>query len=151
MTSPETPDPLTVVFRAREPYYTLLGDLVAIGIIANGTGENQQQPEPGPSRVNVSYWHQLDRKLGLHLRHLRADHPVQDGGELLASTLQACAARKPNQHAVVPALVLELPRRGRNRSPDIHARRERQERMPTTRWRCSLMTIGLPTMAGSDP
>jgi peptide/nickel transport system substrate-binding protein len=35
----ETPDPLTAIFHAREPYYTLLGDLVAVGVIATGTGD----------------------------------------------------------------------------------------------------------------
>jgi peptide/nickel transport system substrate-binding protein len=34
----ETPDPLTVVFRAREPFYTFVGNLPAIGIIPEGAG-----------------------------------------------------------------------------------------------------------------
>jgi peptide/nickel transport system substrate-binding protein len=49
----EAPDDLTVVFRARESYYTLLGDLVAIGIIAQGTSETQKDRPvgTGPFRV----------------------------------------------------------------------------------------------------
>lgn len=34
----DTPDPLTAVIRCREPYPQLLGDLVAIPVIASGTG-----------------------------------------------------------------------------------------------------------------
>lgn len=34
----ETPDPLTVVFRCREPYYQLLGDLVAIPVMVEPDG-----------------------------------------------------------------------------------------------------------------
>ncbi len=34
----ETPDPATVVFRAREPFYTFVGNLPAIGIIPEGAG-----------------------------------------------------------------------------------------------------------------
>jgi len=34
----ESPDPLTVIFRAREPFYTFLGNLPAIGVIPEGAG-----------------------------------------------------------------------------------------------------------------
>lgn len=34
----DAPDPLTVVFRAREPFYTFMGNLPAIGIIPSGAG-----------------------------------------------------------------------------------------------------------------
>jgi peptide/nickel transport system substrate-binding protein len=34
----EAPDPLTVVFHAREPFYTFMGNLPAIGIIPDGAG-----------------------------------------------------------------------------------------------------------------
>ncbi|HTG17068.1 MAG TPA: ABC transporter substrate-binding protein [Blastocatellia bacterium] len=34
----ETPDPVTVVFHASEPYYTFIGNLPAIGIIPDGAG-----------------------------------------------------------------------------------------------------------------
>jgi len=34
----EAPDPLTVIFRAREPFYTFIGNLPAIGIIPEGSG-----------------------------------------------------------------------------------------------------------------
>jgi peptide/nickel transport system substrate-binding protein len=34
----EAPDPLTVIFHAREPFYTFIGNLPAIGIIPNGAG-----------------------------------------------------------------------------------------------------------------
>jgi peptide/nickel transport system substrate-binding protein len=36
ITSIEAPDPVTVVFRASEPYYTFIGNLPAIGIIPDG-------------------------------------------------------------------------------------------------------------------
>jgi peptide/nickel transport system substrate-binding protein len=35
----DTPDDLTVVFRAREPFYSFLGNMPAIGIIPEGAGE----------------------------------------------------------------------------------------------------------------
>jgi peptide/nickel transport system substrate-binding protein len=35
----DAPDPLTVIFRASEPYYTFTGNLPAIGIIPEGAGE----------------------------------------------------------------------------------------------------------------
>ncbi|HET9528991.1 MAG TPA: ABC transporter substrate-binding protein, partial [Blastocatellia bacterium] len=38
ITSIETPDPLTIIFRAREPFYTFIGNLPAIGIIPEGAG-----------------------------------------------------------------------------------------------------------------
>ncbi|MEW6128752.1 MAG: ABC transporter substrate-binding protein [Acidobacteriota bacterium] len=38
ISSIETPDAMTVVFRAREPYYTFLANLPAIGIIPDGAG-----------------------------------------------------------------------------------------------------------------
>lgn len=38
ITSIETPDPYTVIFRAREPFYTFIGTLPAIGIIPEGAG-----------------------------------------------------------------------------------------------------------------
>ncbi len=34
----DTPDPLTVIFRMREPFYTFMGNLPAIGIIPEGAG-----------------------------------------------------------------------------------------------------------------
>jgi peptide/nickel transport system substrate-binding protein len=38
ISSIETPDAMTVIFKAREPYYTFLGNLPAIGIIPEGVG-----------------------------------------------------------------------------------------------------------------
>ena len=38
ISSIDTPDPLTVVFRAREPFYTFIGSLPAVGIIPEGAG-----------------------------------------------------------------------------------------------------------------
>lgn len=38
MVAIDTPDALTVVFRAREPFYTFIGNLPAIGIIPQGSG-----------------------------------------------------------------------------------------------------------------
>ncbi len=38
ITAIETPDELTVIFRAREPFYTFVANLPAIGIIPNGAG-----------------------------------------------------------------------------------------------------------------
>ena len=52
----ETPDDLTVVFRAREPFYSFLGNLPAIGIIPNGAGDEMINAPvgTGPYRF-VSY------------------------------------------------------------------------------------------------
>lgn len=48
----ETPDPLTVVFNCREPSYGLLGDLVAIPVIADKSGDGGAIPVgTGPFRV----------------------------------------------------------------------------------------------------
>src|SRR6185369_9784850 len=41
----ETPDARTVVFHAREPYYTLAGDLVATAIVGKGSGTGGAIPE----------------------------------------------------------------------------------------------------------
>lgn len=38
ISSIDAPDPMTVVFHAREPYYTFIGNLLAIGIIPDGSG-----------------------------------------------------------------------------------------------------------------
>jgi peptide/nickel transport system substrate-binding protein len=56
LTSIEAPDPLTVIFRASEPYYTFTGNLPAIGIIPDGAGaEIMNAPVgSGPYRF-VSY------------------------------------------------------------------------------------------------
>lgn len=48
----ETPDPLTVIFRAREPY-NILGDLIAIPIIARGTDETQADNPVGTGPFKV--------------------------------------------------------------------------------------------------
>ncbi|HXG67700.1 MAG TPA: ABC transporter substrate-binding protein [Blastocatellia bacterium] len=56
ITAIEAPDPLTVIFRAREPFYTFIGNLPAIGIIPAGAG-NEQISSPigsGPYKF-VSY------------------------------------------------------------------------------------------------
>jgi peptide/nickel transport system substrate-binding protein len=52
----ETPDPLTVVFRAREPFHTFIGNLPAIGIIPEGAGAEMigAPVGSGPYRV-VAY------------------------------------------------------------------------------------------------
>src|SRR5262249_35311651 len=54
--SVETPDERTVIFHAREPFYTFIGNLPAIGIIPEGAGqENINAPVgTGPFRF-VSY------------------------------------------------------------------------------------------------
>jgi peptide/nickel transport system substrate-binding protein len=56
ISSIETPDPSTVIFHAREPFYTFLGNLPAIGVIPAGAGsENITMPVgSGPYRF-VSY------------------------------------------------------------------------------------------------
>jgi peptide/nickel transport system substrate-binding protein len=56
ITSIEAPDPLTVIFRASEPFYTFAGNLPAIGIIPEGAGpEISNAPVgSGPYRF-VSY------------------------------------------------------------------------------------------------
>jgi peptide/nickel transport system substrate-binding protein len=43
----EAPDPLTVIFRAREPFHTFLGNLPAIGIIPQGAGQEQSSKPIG--------------------------------------------------------------------------------------------------------
>ena len=56
ITSIDAPDPLTVVFHAREPFYSFMGNLPAIGIIPEGAGtEMINSPVgSGPYRL-VSY------------------------------------------------------------------------------------------------
>ena len=56
ISSIDTPDPLTVVFHAREPFYSFIGNLPAIGIIPDGAGtETINSPVgSGPYRF-VSY------------------------------------------------------------------------------------------------
>lgn len=71
ITSIETPDPLTVIFNAREPFYTFIGNLPAIGIIPEGAGNDpiKKPVGSGPYRVatfsedegatleaNANYW-----------------------------------------------------------------------------------------------
>ena len=43
LSSIEAPDPLTVIFHAREPFYTFIGNLPAIGIIPDGVGHRDYQ------------------------------------------------------------------------------------------------------------
>lgn len=52
----EAPDPLTVIFRAREPFYTFIGNLPAIGIIPEGSGSEMINAPigSGPFRL-ISY------------------------------------------------------------------------------------------------
>jgi peptide/nickel transport system substrate-binding protein len=52
----EAPDPLTVIFRASEPYYTFVGNLPAIGIIPDGAGADliNKPVGSGPYRF-ISY------------------------------------------------------------------------------------------------
>jgi peptide/nickel transport system substrate-binding protein len=56
ITSIEAPDPLTVIFRASEPFYTFTGNLPAIGIIPEGAGPDLTSAPvgSGPYRF-VSY------------------------------------------------------------------------------------------------
>ncbi|HSB12193.1 MAG TPA: ABC transporter substrate-binding protein [Blastocatellia bacterium] len=56
ISSIEAPDPLTVIFRAREPFYSFFGNLPAIGIIPEGAGleMNNAPTGTGPYRF-VSY------------------------------------------------------------------------------------------------
>ena len=56
ISSIDAPDPLTVVFRAREPFYSFIGNLPAIGIIPEGAGIeiNNGPIGSGPYRL-VSY------------------------------------------------------------------------------------------------
>jgi peptide/nickel transport system substrate-binding protein len=67
----ETPDPLTVVFRSREPFYSFIGNLPAIGIIPDGAGAeiidspvgtgpyrfvSYREGEPIRLEANSEYW-----------------------------------------------------------------------------------------------
>lgn len=67
----ETPDPLTVVFKSREPFYTFIGNLPAIGIIPDGSGTeiidapvgsgpyrfvSYSEGQPIRLEANPSYW-----------------------------------------------------------------------------------------------
>ena len=56
ITSIDAPDPWTVVFRAREPFYSFMGNLPAIGIIPEGAGTDMINSPigSGPYRM-VSY------------------------------------------------------------------------------------------------
>ena len=56
ISSIDAPDPLTVIFYAREPFYTFIGNLLAVGIIPEGAGsETVNQPVgTGPYKF-VSY------------------------------------------------------------------------------------------------
>ena len=56
LSSIEAPDPLTVVFHAREPFYSFIGNLPAIGIIPDGAGTEMISTPvgSGPYRL-VSY------------------------------------------------------------------------------------------------
>lgn len=71
ISSIDAPDPLTVIFHAREPFYTFIGNLLAVGIIPEGAGtEMINSPVgSGPYRfvsykegaavqleANASYW-----------------------------------------------------------------------------------------------
>jgi peptide/nickel transport system substrate-binding protein len=55
ISSIETPDAMTVIFRAREPYYTFLANLPAIGIIPDGAGEMGKAPMGSGPYQFVSY------------------------------------------------------------------------------------------------
>ena len=53
ITSIETPDPLTVIFHAREPFYTFVGSLPVVGIIPENAGSEMMNAPigSGPYRV----------------------------------------------------------------------------------------------------
>ena len=56
ITSIDAPDPLTVIFRAREPFYSFVGNLPAIGIIPEGAGtEMISSPVGSGPYMFVSY------------------------------------------------------------------------------------------------
>jgi len=56
ITSIETPDPLTVIFHAREPFYTFIGNLPAIGIIPEGAGTEMINAPVGSGPYKLSYY-----------------------------------------------------------------------------------------------
>jgi peptide/nickel transport system substrate-binding protein len=71
ISSIDAPDPLTVIFYAREPFYTFIGNLLAVGIIPDGAGtEIVNQPvgtgpykfvsykegSPVQLEANAAYW-----------------------------------------------------------------------------------------------
>jgi peptide/nickel transport system substrate-binding protein len=71
LSSIDTPDPLTVVFHAREPFYTFIGNLPAIGIVPEGSGPevinapigtgpyrfvSYAEGEPVRLEANPDYW-----------------------------------------------------------------------------------------------
>jgi peptide/nickel transport system substrate-binding protein len=71
LSSIDTPDPLTVVFHAREPFYTFIGNLPAIGIVPEGSGPeiinapigtgpyrfvSYAEAEPVRLEANPDYW-----------------------------------------------------------------------------------------------
>ncbi len=56
ISSIDAPDPLTVIFYAREPFYTFIGNLLAVGIIPEGAGtETVNQPVGSGPYKFVSY------------------------------------------------------------------------------------------------
>jgi peptide/nickel transport system substrate-binding protein len=64
----ETPDPLTVVFRCREPYYQLLGDLVAIPVMVE-TPTGSPLMGTGPFKIvdSSEQWVELEAHEGYFL------------------------------------------------------------------------------------
>jgi peptide/nickel transport system substrate-binding protein len=78
----DAPDPLTVVFHAREPFYSFMGNLPAIGIIPEGSGEIINSPiGSGPYRfvsyregdvialeANAGYWGGAPRIPRVHIK-----------------------------------------------------------------------------------
>src|SRR5205807_312529 len=94
-----------------------------------GGREDKQQPQADLSRIDVAQRHELNYQLRFDSRLLRVDEGVQDGFELTPSLLEARARPEPDEHSVIPALVLELPYRWSERLPDIDAIRERKKGM----------------------
>lgn len=56
ITSIETPDSQTVIFHAREPFYTFIGSLPAIGIIPEGAGIEMIYAPVGSGPYKLSYY-----------------------------------------------------------------------------------------------
>lgn len=56
ITSIETPDPLTVIFRAQEPFYTFISNLAAIGIIPEGAGTEIINAPVGTGPYKMTYY-----------------------------------------------------------------------------------------------
>ena len=83
-------------------------------------GQEHQQTKAALARIDLTYRHQLDDRLGLEVRHLHTGQLVHDALELLPASFEASCGSQPNEYTVIPTLVLEFAVGRCDRFPDIH-------------------------------